>query len=70
MVRKTQSKAGPTRGRAKVSKLTLSKQTVKDLTPSEVKRVRGGRARQVTDTCPSVAICPTLEDTCERVKKL
>jgi hypothetical protein len=34
--------AGEKRGRVKVGKLKLNKETVKDLSASEVKKIRGG----------------------------
>jgi hypothetical protein len=57
------------KGKVKVGKLRLNKETVKDLTAAERKRVKGGRkGRDVTDTCPSVDICPTLDDPCGAIR--
>lgn len=57
------------KGKVKVGKLKLKKETVKDLTVAERRSVKGGRkATDVTRTCPSVNICPTLDDPCGAVK--
>jgi len=37
-----------TKGRVKVGKLTLNKETVKDLTGDEAKRIRGGAEKTAT----------------------
>ena len=52
--------------KVKIGKLKLKKETVKNLTAAERKRVKGGR--NVTDTCPSVAICPSLDAPCGKVR--
>ena len=38
----TKSKAGPQKGKVKVSKLKLNKETVKSLTDKDAKKVKGG----------------------------
>ncbi len=40
----SKSKSGQQKGKVKVGKLKLNRETVKDLTDSERKRVKGGRA--------------------------
>ena len=56
MVTKSKSKAdaGKKKGRVKVGKLKLDKETAKDLTTSESEKVRGGGAgRTARFTCPA-----------------
>jgi hypothetical protein len=43
----TKSKAGQKKGKVKVGKMNLKKETVKDLTPGEKKQIRGGVCAQV-----------------------
>ena len=53
MVTKKKSSSGTAgkRGRAKVGKLNLNKETVKDLTSSQQKQLKGGLAPRVTPKC-------------------
>ncbi len=44
MVTKSKKSAGEKKGRVKVGKLQLNKETIKELTDKEVKRIKGGLA--------------------------
>ena|SRR6185503_9046423 len=45
------------------SKLVLNRETLRCLTGDQLSRARGGRRlTDVTVTCPSVDICPSLDD--------
>ena len=52
----TKTKAGQKRGKVKVGKLKLNKETVKDLSAEEQKKVEGGRLiiKIPTNTCKTV----------------
>lgn len=47
MVTKTKAKGVKKEGRAKVGKLTLKKETVKELSTSQKKQIKGGGQEQV-----------------------
>ena len=58
---------------AKIENLELNRETVQDLSEQESQGAQGGamqagRGREVTETCPSVAFCHTLDD-CPPVMK-
>ena len=57
MVAKTKTKGSQKKGKVKVGKLQLNKETVKDLTGGQKKQLRGGLARQnkTDDTCLVIA---------------
>jgi hypothetical protein len=59
MVTKKKSKGADKRSKAKTSKLKLSKETVKDLTDSEAKKIQGGVLG-----APKQGVGATLEGTC------
>ncbi len=73
MVTKKKSKADEKKkGRVKVGKLNLNKETVRDLTPGEKKQVGGGIGGFIrvirppaptnfcpTNDCPTIYACPT-----------
>ena len=46
------------RGRVKVRTLTLNKDSVKDLTASQRKQVKGGKAKEVISIGPCTFPCP------------
>jgi hypothetical protein len=52
-----------------MKKIALSRETLRRLTGRELDRVAGGRRRftDITKTCPSVDICPSLDEDCEPV---
>jgi hypothetical protein len=50
----TKNKTGEKRGKVKVGKLKLNKETVKDLSAEEQKKVKGGLG---TLTCSTVCFC-------------
>ena len=66
MVTKTKKQnATEKRQKVKVSDLKLNKETVKDLTDSETKKVKGGRMAQgesINQSCYSCSVC-----TCHKV---
>ena len=52
------------KGRVKVGKLKLNKETVKDLTDSEKKQIKGGRGEftiSIIPTCLPTKDCPTKD---------
>lgn len=59
----TRKKTGEKKGRVKVGKLKLNRETVKDLTSNQKKKVRGGLIRRDGDetkllgTCTFVRAC-------------
>ena len=55
--KKSAGKKSANKGRVKVGKLQLSKETVRDLTGSEEKRVRGGAKKMKTDATCLVIAC-------------
>jgi len=63
MVAKKKQDSSEKRSKKKVSDLKLNKETVKDLTDSELKKVQGGRgaatAASCSNPCPAtVLLCP------------
>jgi hypothetical protein len=50
----TKNKTGEKRGKVKVGKLKLNKETVKDLSAAEQKKLRAGAIRIPTITCGTV----------------
>ncbi len=50
----TKTKAGQKKGKVKVGKLKLNKETVKDLSAEEQKKLKGGRIRLPSITCGTV----------------
>jgi hypothetical protein len=54
----TSTKAGK-KGRVKVGKLKLNKETVKDLTGSQLKKLQGGRTVNTAAACSSPCDPPT-----------
>ena len=65
MVTKPKTKGSQKKGKVKVGKLILNKESVKDLTPGERKRIKGGIIGLMD---PPTANCPPLgtrrEDGC------
>jgi len=51
MVTKSKTKTGAKKIRVKVGKLQLNKETVKDLSPSQGKGIRGGAKRESLGVC-------------------
>jgi len=58
MVAKKKSTGGKEqRGRVQVGKLNLSKETIKDLSPKEKSRVKGGAATAGSEKCGPSEFC-------------
>ncbi len=58
MVTKPKKAGGTKKGRVKVGKLKLNKETVKDLSASQQKQVKGGlRAAWSRNACHSEGLC-------------
>jgi len=45
--KKSTGKKEAKKGRVKIAKLTLNKESVKDLTPSQRKQIKGGKAKAI-----------------------
>ena len=61
-------KAGTKKGRVRVGKLKLNKETVKDLTPGDVKQIKGGLVVTVNYQCVPIqtVVCNTvLQPSCQ-----
>ena len=60
MVTKSKTVAG--KGKVKVGKLKVNKETVKDLTADEKKQVKGGKLTGTGIICPTIkTVVPTIE---------
>ena len=57
MVAKTKTKGSQKKGKVKVGKLQLNKETVKELTGGEKKQLRGGVRKNQTDATCLVIAC-------------
>jgi hypothetical protein len=71
MVAKTKTKGSQKKGKVKVGKLILNKETVKDLTTRERKRIKGGIiGLGGTGICPTASCLPNtrLEDGCSPIQ--
>ena len=65
----TKTKAGQKKGKVKVGKLKLNKETVKDLSAGEQEKVKGGRlpTTTLTNTCyTEAANCTASQYICGR----
>ncbi|MGI9166197.1 MAG: class I lanthipeptide [Pyrinomonadaceae bacterium] len=51
VTKKSTSKKAGKKGRVKVAKLTLNKESVKDLTASQRKQIKGGKAKAIISLC-------------------
>ena len=60
--KKSTGKQKAIRGRVKVGKLQLNKETIKDLTGSQRKQIKGGAKRRGSD--PNTACCVTDGENC------
>ncbi len=57
-------KTGAKKGRVKVGKLKLNKETVKDLTGSEGKKIKGGAARTPGTNASCATACTNCRNAC------
>lgn len=64
MVTKSKTTGGQKKGRVKVGKLKLNKETVKDLTGGKQKQIKGGILRNLTTDYRCIPILSVVDNTC------